>query len=251
MWIYPLIYAPIFFLVSLLWVWYFSRYAPELRIKTLVAVFFAGAAGAILSIPVERSFFPLLQLRENTDASPLTNFLLFFFVVGPVEEVLKFLAAFFAGLRRSDFKSSAGGVILAVTAALGFAGAENVNYLLMYGLDTIPRLILSNLGHASYAVLWGYALGVTLHENAPLSLLPVSLGLASLLHGAYDFCLSLDTPGLILAGLLCVLSFAALFALVRSERRRSVSRATGAIARAPGPRAINRMNQPKKSQSRP
>ena len=151
----------------------------------------------------------------------LRDFFLYFLIVGPVEEGFKFLAVFLVALRRADFKTSSDGILLAIAGALGFAGGENVVYLYAYGLEnTLPRLILGNLGHAAYGVYWGYALAVTLHEDAPFSLVIYGLILASLLHGVYNYLLSFSIGGAMLAFTLSGILFWIMINFLKGESAR-------------------------------
>ncbi len=196
------------------------------RQATLWRVFFLGLASGpvagVLSYLIQKSTIPGSRgLFDNT----LNEFFLYFLVVGPVEEGLKFFAVVLGALRRPDFRNSAGGILLGIVAALGFAGGENVLYLMAFGLpDTLPRLFLGNLGHAAYSVFWAYALGAVLHENAPFSLILTGLTIAALAHGAYNFFLTRSIPGAIFAFALSALLFWFLFAFFRAEIKRRGSK---------------------------
>lgn len=219
-----LLYAVIYFAVSIFWVFFFIRMGGGLRAGTVWRVFvyglLAGPLAGILSLSIQQA---VLGGSTGNHGLPLEEFILYFAVVGPVEEGAKFLAVVLAALRRTDFRGSVEGILLGVIAALGFAGGENVLYMTSYGVaETLPRLILGNLGHAAYSVFWGYALGVVMHENAPFSLILSGLTIASLAHGAYNFFLTRSIWGAMISLGLSALLFWFLFAFLRSEivRRR-------------------------------
>lgn len=196
-----------------------------LRYSTLLIAFGAG----LLSGPVAGAATELLLRAGGVTlggaaSGGTLSFILYFLVVGPVEELVKFLAALPVTLRRRDFVNSSGGMLLAVSVALGFAGGENILYLMAFGPDlTLPRLILGNLGHAGFSVFWGYAYGVILHEEAPGTLLPAGLVLAALLHGMYDYLLTFSMGGAILALSFSMVLYLFLFAFLRAERARNQS----------------------------
>lgn len=215
-----LIYAAVYFAVSVLWVFLFSRMGGGVTPGTLWRTFLfglmSGPVAGVLSHSIQRATLPAASSGDH-----LNEFFLYFLVVGPVEEGLKFLAVVLAALRRTDFRSSVDGILLGIAAALGFAGGENVLYLFAFGLsDTLPRLILGNLGHAAYSVFWGYALGVVMHENAPFSLILTGLAIASLAHGAYNFLLTRSFLGAMIAFALSAALFWFLFVFFRSEANR-------------------------------
>ena len=221
-----ILYAIIYFAVSIIWLLAFARLGGGLNRSALFLAFLAGVMvgppAGIISGLIESNALPTRTLEG---AFHLRDFLLYFLIVGPVEELFKFLAVFFTSLRRLDFKNSSDGILLAVAAALGFAGGENIVYLFFHGLQmTWPRLVLGNLGHAAFSACWGYAFGVTLHEDALPEMLIVGLVLASLLHGAYNYFLTYSFAGAALAFALSGALYVLLYRLIRTERRRNVKR---------------------------
>ena len=155
-----------------------------------MGVFFIG----VISGPVAGTITYYLKTLFNLDTgqSLTGNFLMFFLLVGPIEELSKFFAAFITSYSKPDFSGSADGILLAIAASLGFAAGENVVYLNVYGPEaTFLRMIFSNAAHVIFAVIWGYAFGVVIHESASLFFLIAALVIGSLLHGAYDFLLFL------------------------------------------------------------
>lgn len=57
------------------------------------------------------------------------------FVVGPSEELIKFLAFAFLATKLRSIKELKDGILQACSVALGFAAAENFKYGWYYGLD--------------------------------------------------------------------------------------------------------------------
>ena len=188
--------------------------------NTILKAFFLGSifapiAGLVTHV-LDLSF--LIEKKVNIG---ITEFFLQFFLVGPLEEFSKFFACFLAAHKRQDFSNSYDGMLLAISAAIGFAGIENVLYLYAFGLEpTLPRLILSNLGHATYSMFWGYSLGVVMHENAPFSILGASLLLSSLLHGAYNYFLNFSLIGTFISSLIFLSLVFFLIHALYSEKKR-------------------------------
>ncbi|MCR9143055.1 MAG: PrsW family intramembrane metalloprotease [bacterium] len=234
------LYVLFFACVSAGWLLFFGRQSDHLRPATLWLVFGAGllsgpVAGAtsalVESLTIAPNAYSGARAAGNYAAPAIFDlqaFLLYFLIVGPVEEIAKFLAVFFAGLRRSDFRTSNDGIVLGIAAALGFACGENILYLLAFGPgQTLPRLILGNLGHAAFAVFWGYALGAVLHENANAALIVAGLLIASLFHGAYNYLLGYSMPGALLAFALSGALYSFMFRFLRGERNRNRGRPRG------------------------
>lgn len=108
------------FIPPIFWLWFWLREDtnPEPR-KLVFRAFFYGMFGAVLSIPME---FGLKTLTEN----------IFILLLGwaLIEESAKYLAASRAALRKKAFDEPVDAIIYLITAALGFASAENVIFLL-------------------------------------------------------------------------------------------------------------------------
>ncbi len=81
----------------------------------------------------------------------------YFIGVALVEEGLKFAAMFLATRHNKNFNSLFDGLVYAVFVSLGFAGLENVFYVLENGwINAIMRALMSVPGHMFFAVLMGY-----------------------------------------------------------------------------------------------
>ena len=214
------LYSVLFFISSILWLIWIRFYGGKLSGKGLFAVFAAG----VISGPIAGSLTYFLRnlFQIQSGSSIAGNFFLFFLIVGPVEELAKFLAGFIASYQRRDFQSSADGILISVAVALGFAAGENVVYLNLYGVEaTVLRLIFTNIAHVVFSVIWGYALGVVFHESAPMSFLISALAAGSILHGAYNFFLMLHplSAFIILPALIPAIYFAVQF--LQKENRRN------------------------------
>lgn len=218
-----LLYSAFFFLFSVMLLLIIAL-VRHLKLTTMSVVFAAGClSGPIAGLIehfLEKSF--LIGVRE--DAFNVRSLLLYILIVGPVEEIVKFTAAFLPGLRRLDFQNTTGGMVLAISASLGFAAGENVLYMLALGPEaTLPRLILGNAGHASYGIFWGYALGAALHERAEMSIVLQGLLFASVLHGLYDYLLTLSLAGAVGALLLSLVLLVFMISFLGREIRRNKS----------------------------
>lgn len=109
-------------------------------------------------------------------------------VVGPLEELFKFLPFVLFVLRWRDLDEPADGVVYAASIAIGFASFENLGYLpIMSGLAFLGRAVASPLTHAIFSSLWGYFVarsavrGKSIFPSSVLSIL-----VASIFHGLFN-----------------------------------------------------------------
>jgi RsiW-degrading membrane proteinase PrsW (M82 family) len=193
-------------LPGLVWLWIFyrtDRYEPEP--KRLVALTFAlGVFSIVPAYLVERlgeHLYPYLEAVDSAAAqplgelvSPLPLFIGCFLVIGPAEELFKFLAVRGFIYNHKEFDEPLDGIIYASAAALGFASLENVFYVVdwTHGLGIRwgmlgARSFLALPGHVIFAATWGYALGRK-KFNPEYRVWP-RLAAAAGLHGLYDFLL--------------------------------------------------------------
>ncbi len=144
-----------------------------------------------------------------------------FFGVALIEEGLKWLVLFFVTRNSKHFNSLFDGLIYAVFVSLGFAAYENITYVLSTGTHTaLIRAFSAVPGHMFNAVFMGYyytlwhlyrfvrkaeaslvSSGTIPCRNLSARFNSVSLGwllalsliVPVIIHGTYDFCLSIDS----------------------------------------------------------
>jgi protease PrsW len=194
-WFTQIILVPLLSLAPcVIWLWYFSsrsRYKhPAWRV---LGVTFA--LGALATIPaLALNLIGQALFIKYFGRTGLSHGLVLFFVVGPIEELLKLVVVYFYAYRRKEFDEPLDGVIFSATAALGFAAIENVIYLTRNDPTlALLRGPLSNPGHALFSALWG--LGLSKAKAAPNMFgerfLPIARGflMASLFHSLFDLLL--------------------------------------------------------------
>lgn len=121
-----------------------------------------------------------------------SNFLLqVFLYVALIEEATKFIAVRIKAYSSPHFREVMDGIVYTVAAGLGFATLENVVYILQSGLSVaITRALLSVPGHAVWAGIMGYYIGLakfnaTSKSQQRLRIIE-GVGIATVLHGTYD-----------------------------------------------------------------
>ena len=122
-----------------------------------------------------------------------------FLVVALTEEFCKRFVAKSCTWRNPAFNFRFDAVVYAVSAALGFAALENVLYVLSYGFGTaLTRAVLSVPLHGFCGVFTGLFLGqakaceIVGNLRGKKAALAKSLWIPVLMHGFYDYCLSVE-----------------------------------------------------------
>ncbi|GHV41081.1 protease PrsW [Clostridia bacterium] len=169
-------------------------YVRDTYEKEPVRLLFLGVLyGVILTSPViqaERAVSGFLPVYEGLRGAFVSAFL----VAAFVEETLKFAVLYFLTWRNRNFNERFDGIVYAAFISLGFAGTENIIYVLspsMGGFATaISRALVSVPAHGFFGVTMGYYFALAKFENHDnFSFLLKALGLSYLIHGAFDFIL--------------------------------------------------------------
>jgi RsiW-degrading membrane proteinase PrsW (M82 family) len=220
---------------ALILVWYIRRQDvdPE-PVGTLAITFVLGSLLA--------SFAALINTAVGTvfRTIPLVgSILLFFLIVGPGEELVKWLAVRLYAYERSEFDAVIDGAMYGAAAGLGFASIENVIYIGQNALmaienggpllaATIPTTVARSLagpGHVLYSAFAGYYLGLAKFNPDHYGPLVVKgLLIAALLHATYNSLTTLlpqllPLSGLAVFGFIILWDGLLLYALLRKLRR--------------------------------
>lgn len=175
-------------LPAVLWLNFWMREATHMEPRRLiVGTFILGMLSTIVAGILEKSVS--LMIIEYTTIS--------FLLWSVIEEGVKFLAAYFGGLKSRFCDDPIDPAIYLITAALGFAAAENVLFLYDALLDggvqggvasIIDRFIGASLLHIVASGIIGVALGLTFYKSTHIKRLSVYAGLfiAIVLHTAFN-----------------------------------------------------------------
>ena len=171
----------------------------------LVLLFFFGVVSTVPAIFIEMGLGNLLiRIFDNIR---LTNFTvnLYYIIdnlicVALVEEGLKFLFLRLGTWRNKDFNYRFDGIVYAVVVSLGFAAAENVLYVTSNGFsNAVVRAVTAIPGHCIFGIYmgtyYGWAKmydkrGLTGRRNFELF---KTLAVPTLLHGIYDYSLTINS----------------------------------------------------------
>ncbi len=187
---------------GVIWLWIIYQtdwYEPEPK-RLVLGTFALGILAIAPAFGAERLiglFYPFLRYIEAAAASglmaPVPLAIGCFLVIGPCEEIAKFLAVRLFVYRNKEFNEPLDGIIYAAAAALGFASLENMIYVVDWHTGHVQwralgiRAIFALPGHVIFSTTWGYALGRKKFD--PKYHVWPMVGLAALLHGLYDFLL--------------------------------------------------------------
>ena len=114
-----------------------------------------------------------------------------FFVAALCEEGFKFLALVLLVWKNKEFNEKFDGIVYATFISLGFAGVENLLYVLKTGVSTgIVRAITAVPAHAIFGITMGFFFGIAkFYPKKRKRYLHYSFLLPFFLHGCYDFIL--------------------------------------------------------------
>jgi len=230
---YPL-YIIFGVLPSIIWLLFYLRrdVHPESN-RQVIKIFFYGMIAAIPAILLEMGIF---KISDELNFSPvLLSILNIFLGVALVEEFLKYLVVREKAFTHAELDEPIDVMLYMIIAALGFAASENILILFSLGPtflfgETFSISVFRSLGatflHALCSGAFGYFLALSFFElKNQTKFLVFGLGIATLLHGLYNFSimklegsLSFLIPLFILIGL--AIFFA--FALKRLKKLKSV-----------------------------
>jgi protease PrsW len=224
---------------AVLWLGVFylqDRLEPEPKAYVL-GVFLLGAVLArAVGQPLIRGFF---EVNEWAGSSLGLKLLAGIFIVGVIQEFLKYAAVRYSIFGSEEFDERVDGIIYGAAAGLGYATMLNIDYVAGTGGVSlgigVMRIVVAALAHASFAGVSGYFLGRAKFENMGPLWLPAGLLLASVLNGVVTVALGQIsrtglqvTPvnGLILSAIVAVVVFGLLFVTIRRSNQANLAKAT-------------------------
>ncbi len=169
-----------------LYIYFKDKYERE-PVGLVVMSFFMGVISTVITLLISWPVNWLIPIHEkNITEQALHAFLLVAFI----EEFSKFIFVRWVLYPNKNFNEPFDGIVYAVSVGLGFAGFENILYVMNSenGIATgILRMFTAVPAHATFAVLMGYFMGIAKHENGKAHYVWYGLGAATLFHGAYDY----------------------------------------------------------------
>jgi len=217
---------------ALLWLGFFylqDRLEPEPKAYVLGIFLLGGLLASAVGIPVIRDLF---RTQDWMPQSTVTNILGSILVIGFVQEFLKYAAVRYTIYLSPEFDERIDGVIYGTAAGLGFATMLNIHYVIANaGVNLgrgVIRIAVTAMAQASFAGISGYFLGRAKFEEEPVWWLPLGVAIPAVLNGVFTYVrgeivtagLSYrPVNGLVLAAVVALATFAALYYLMRRANR--------------------------------
>ena len=169
-----------------LYIYFKDKYERE-PISLVAMSFFLGVASTVVTLVLSWPIGRMLPIDEkDLSAQAIHAFLL----VALIEEFSKFIFIRWVLYPNKNFNEPYDGIVYAVSVGLGFAGLENVLYVMgsANGIATgLLRMFTAVPAHATFAVLMGYFMGIAKFEKGKAHYVWYGLGAATIFHGAYDY----------------------------------------------------------------
>lgn len=193
-------------------------------IRLLARVFVLGAVGCLPAAILESIGEGLIMRIVQSE---FTYAVLMFLIVVPCSEELVKYVAMNSVRKNPAFNFTFDGIVYGVMASLGFATLENLFYVLGIGdlTTAIVRGLISVPLHCACGVFMGYYFGLAQwyrsHEQAEQARFNTVLSyvVPVIIHGLYDFSLSVDSALIFFSGL--ALSIVVLILAVKRVRASS------------------------------
>lgn len=208
---------------SFIWLIFYLRkdVHPESN-RQVIKIFFYGMLAALPAILLEVGIFE--KIGELKLPAILMSILNIFIGVALAEEFLKYLVVREKVFTHPELDEPIDVMLYMVIAALGFAASENILILSSLGPAfilgqalsmSIFRFLGATFLHALCSGLFGYFLALSFFDTKKrTTLIIIGLGMATLLHGLYNFSiieiegsLSFFIPLFILIGLAVFFTF--------------------------------------------
>ena len=192
----PAINPWILFLIGILPVFVLGLYIYiKDRNKEPIGMLFRAFLSGVAVVPIVmliHGFFSLCGIYQIVNVLPVTRA---FLSAALVEEGVKFLFLKRLVWNSPEFDERFDGIVYATYVSLGFACVENLMYIFQYvptemALSTgLSRGLFSVPAHFLFAVIMGYYFGLARFSTGSKQYvyLTMSLALAILFHGLYDY----------------------------------------------------------------
>ncbi|NQU52978.1 MAG: PrsW family intramembrane metalloprotease [Bacteroidetes bacterium] len=176
--------APVFIIAG--YIYFRDKYEKE----PIHLLLFALLAGAITVVPilfVERFLDAFTESFSGLFSAAWNAFV----VAAFSEELFKYIALYLLIWKSPEFNEKFDGIVYAVFVSLGFAGVENVMYVMQGGIETgLMRTFTAVPAHAIFGITMGFYFGLAkFYEKERNALKLKALVYPIILHGIYDFIL--------------------------------------------------------------
>ena len=169
--------------------------------RILTKVFCGGILSVLMTLVISSTlerFIPFFVVENEVNLTLASAIPYYFIGVALIEEFSKWVFVYLFCWKDKEFNYLYDAIVYCVFAALGFAALENILYVLIGGIGTgIIRGIFAVPAHAFFAVFMGYYMGMSkvCYINGDKSkgkkYFNLSIIVPTILHGLYDYLLSI------------------------------------------------------------
>ena len=176
--------APVFIIAG--YIYFRDKYEKE-PIRLLLFALLAGAITVVPILFVERFLDAFTESFSGLFSAAWNAFV----VAAFSEELFKYIALYLLIWKNPEFNEKFDGIVYAVFVSLGFAGVENVMYVMQGGIETgLMRTFTAVPAHAIFGITMGFYFGLAkFYEKERNALKVKALVFPIILHGIYDFIL--------------------------------------------------------------
>ena len=214
--------------IYLIWYVYKMDGVEKEPVRLLAKVFGAGVLSAVPAVALEMGFQYLFAGIFRDSESALYLLLQNFIGVALVEEFCKREAIKRRVWNEPEFNCTFDGIVYCVCGSLGFATIENILYIFNGGgyQVAVMRALMAIPLHAFCGVYMGYYFGMAKkaaqdeYEARSETCMTMCLIVPMLIHGAYDFLLSLNYDWMMIA----IVVFCVVLDVMAIKRIRNSSR---------------------------
>ncbi len=166
----------------------------------LTKLFVGGILALLLTLLISDDLKLLLPNLMNADSKSIGVLFFYNFIgVALLEELCKWFFLGVCSWRDKNFNFLFDGIVYSAFVALGFATLENVLYSIAYSGELtvlLLRAVLSVPAHLFFGIYMGYFYGkakmLKYNKKRYIPTLLLSLLVPFILHGFFDFCLSME-----------------------------------------------------------
>lgn len=164
-------------------------------LSLLIRSFMYGVLSTFVTLAISYPLNMIVTINERNISEQAIHA---FFIVALVEELSKFIFVRGVLYHNKNFNEPFDGIVYAVMVGMGFATFENILYVYDGGIGTaLLRMFTAVPAHAAFAILMGYYLGKAKFEHKKGYYSFHALGVATLFHGIYDYCIFISfVPGI-------------------------------------------------------
>ena len=192
--------------------------------KYLISSFILGILSVIPAVIFQLAVMKYVE--PKMPGSVLFTAIATYGIIAFSEELSKFWVLRGYAYPKKIFDDPFDGIIYSVMAGMGFATIENVGYVLEHGwIVGVYRMFLSVPGHATFAVLMGYHVGMAkFNPDKKAKHFFLALFWPILFHGTFDFFLMHGKTWLHILGALASLIIALRLSFKAIRKKQEISR---------------------------